>query len=86
MQSFKEFIVEDVKLVPSELNKSATAGPYKNQFRTDILADLIKKQIPLELIKGKDIIIANVPETLEKIAQFKKDSKPFEMTGVKVPC
>ena len=82
MQSFKEFIVEDIKLVPSELNKLATAGPYKNQFRTDILADLIKKQIPLELLKGKDITIANVPETLEKIAQFKKDGKPFEMTGV----
>jgi hypothetical protein len=82
MQSFKEFIVEAVELTPSELKKVATAGPYKNQERTDILADLIKKQTPLELVKGKDIIIANVPETLEKIAQFKKDGKTFEMTGV----
>ncbi len=82
MQSFKEFIAEAVGLQPSELKKTATAGPYKNQERTDILADLIKKQIPLELIKGKDIIIANVPETLERIEQFKKDGKTFEMTGV----
>ena len=82
MQSFKEFIVEAIGLTPSELKKVATAGPYKNQERTDILADLIKKQTPLELVKGKDIIIANVPETLEKIAQFKKDGKTFEMTGV----
>jgi len=82
MQSFKEFIVEAVGLGPSELKKTATAGPYKDQERTDILADLIKKQTPLELIKGEDIIIANVPETLEKIAQFKKDGKTFEMTGV----
>ena len=82
MQSFKEFIVEAVGLGPSELKKTATAGPYKDQERTDILADLIKKQTPLELIKGKDIIIANVPETLERIEQFKKDGKTFEMTGV----
>ena len=64
LKSFQTFLLEATNLVPAELKKSATAGPYKGQDRTDILADLIKKQIPLELKKGGKITVANIEDCL----------------------
>ena len=82
MQSFKEFIVEATNLTPAEFKKPATGGPNKGQSRLDILADLIRKQIPLKLFKGGEITIANVQDSLESIEQFKRDGKAFQLTGV----
>lgn len=81
MQSFKEFIVEATNLTPAELKKPATGGPNKGQARLDILGDLIRKQIPLKLVKGKDITVANVQDALDAIEQFKRDGKAFQLTG-----
>ena len=82
LKSFQTFLLEATNLVPAELKKSATAGPYKDQDRTDILADLIKKQIPLELKKGGKITVANIEDALSSIKQFKKDGKAFDLTGL----
>ena len=82
LKSFKTFLIEATNLGPEELKKSATAGPYNGQDRTDILADLIKKQIPLELKKGGKITVANIEDVLSSIKQFKKDGKAFDLTGL----
>lgn len=82
MNSFKQFISEGKNLAPFELKKLASAGPYEGKPRIDILAAMVKKQDPITLMNGNQVVIANVEEVLAQIEQFKKDSKAFNFTTV----
>jgi len=82
MNSFKQFITEGKNLAPFELKKLASGGPNEGQARINILAAMVKKQDPITLMNGKQVIVANVEEVLAKIEQFKKDSKAFRFDTV----
>jgi len=82
MESFKSFLSEGKNLAPFELKKAASGGPNEGEKRIDILADLVKKQSPLTMMDGTEVVAANVEEVLAAVEQFKKDSKAFKFKGL----
>jgi hypothetical protein len=81
LKSFSTFLLEATNLTPGELKKTATGGPNAGLPRLDILSDIVKKQDPLELIKGGTVVVTNTQEVLASIEQFKKDGKSFSFEG-----
>jgi hypothetical protein len=79
--SFNSFLIEGTKLVPGELKKSATGGPFAGTPRTEILANKVRKQEPLTLAKGGEFIVIDVQAALASIEQFEKDGKAFKLIG-----
>ena len=50
--------------------------------RLEILDMMVKKQEPLTLTNGEQVIAANPEKVLASIAQFKKDGKTFKFAGL----
>ena len=80
--NFKDFISEATFLTPGELKKKASGGPNEGLPRLEILDMMVKKQEPLTLTNGEQVIAANPEKVLASIAQFKKDGKTFKFAGL----
>lgn len=76
LHSFKEFIIEGVKLTPLELDKP---NSKTGESRLEILKREISNSKPLELAKGGKIIITNIDEVLNDLEEFKNLKRPITL-------
>mgnify|MGYP007020163578 CR=1 FL=1 len=81
LKSFATFLNEATNLTPGELKKSATGGPNSGMSRLDILASIVKKRDPLELMKGGTVVVSKTNEVSAAIDQFRNDGKAFSFKG-----
>jgi hypothetical protein len=73
-----EPIREGVKLSPAQMKKpNANTG----EARIDILARLVRDEVPLELAKGGVFKVTEIEDALAQIEIFKKLGKPFNLHG-----
>lgn len=78
MRSFKGYLVEGTKLIPSELKKP---NGLTKEKRTDILRRLIQNGEALELVKGGPFVVQDIESAMAAIDQFERDEKPFALIG-----